>query len=420
MNRLKIAVIGSGISGLTAAYELGKKHDVTVFEANDYLGGHTNTIEVDSPNGPLAVDTGFIVFNDWTYPNFIRLLKEWQVDWQKSTMSFSVQDERTGLEYNGTSLNSLFAQRRNLLRPSFYRMIRDIMRFNREAPKLLDRNDDTITLGDYLKLNRYSPQFVEQYIVPMGAAIWSAVPEQMLSFPARYFVQFFKNHGMLSIDDRPTWRVIKGGSRNYIKAWRGVFAGSIRLATPIAQVERTTDGVKVVTGAGDVERFDAVVPAVHSNQALELLADPSDQERRILGAIPYQKNTAILHTDHSILPKRKLGWAAWNYHVRRNSEQPVAVTYNMNILQTLPGPTTYCVTLNYAEAIDPSKIIRTIHYDHPVYTPAGVAAQLQKQKISGVRHTYYCGAYWGFGFHEDGVRSGLDVVSQLEADLCKV
>ena len=413
---MRVAIVGAGISGLTAAWLLSRKHDVTVFEANEYLGGHTNTVEVETSTGMTAVDTGFIVFNDWTYPCFIKLLSEWGVASQPSNMSFSVQDERSGLEYNGTSLNTLFAQRVNLFKPSFYRLIRAILRFNKEAPKVLDTDDHSLTLGDYLRNNNYPGNFIEQYIVPMGAAIWSAVPETMLSFPVRYFVQFFKNHGMLSVDERPQWRVVRGGSWQYVQAWSRQFTGTVHTNTPVQKIVRRDRGVGVVHGGAE-EPFDAVVVAAHSDQALKILSDPSIEEQDILGAIPYQRNVATLHTDVRVLPRRRLAWASWNYHLRNDTSRPVAVTYNMNMLQSLKGPSTFCVTLNYEEAIEPGRVLRTITYDHPVYTAAGVTAQKRKHQISGVRNTYYCGAYWGYGFHEDGVRSALDVAAQFGESL---
>ncbi|MFM8330920.1 MAG: NAD(P)/FAD-dependent oxidoreductase [Candidatus Methylumidiphilus sp.] len=413
---MKIAIIGSGIAGLTAAYYLSPEHDITVFEAADYIGGHTHTHDIAMAGKTYAVDTGFIVFNDWTYPNFIKLLSELGVAHQPSAMSFSVKCDNTGLEYNGTTLNSLFAQRLNLLKPSFLRMIRDILRFNKQAPELLQAADETITLGAYLSANRYGEEFIRYYILPMGAAIWSSTPEQMLGFPARYFVRFFHNHGMLSVDNRPVWRVIQGGSKQYIAKLTQRFAQRIRLNTPIQSVIRQGQSASVTPANGAAEQFDAVVFACHSDQALRLLADPSAAEQNILGAIQYQDNEAVLHTDASILPRRRLAWAAWNYHIPKAQRERVALTYNMNILQSLNPPETLCVTLNYSEHINPDKIIKRIQYHHPLYTPEGVAAQQRHSDISDVNRSYYCGAYWGFGFHEDGVNSALRVVAQINQD----
>ena len=413
---MKIAIVGSGVAGLVAAYRLYRKHDITVFEAGDHVGGHTHTHEITLGDRTWAVDTGFIVFNNWTYPNFIALLDELSVPSQPSSMSFSVRCERTGLEYNGTSLNTLFAQRRNLFRPSFYRMIYDILRFNREAPEFLQRDDDTLGLGAYLDSHGYSRQFQEHYIIPMGAAIWSASVEDILAFPARYFIRFFHNHGMLSVDDRPTWRVVQGGSRCYVEPLIAGFRDRIRLNTPVDRIVRDSTGVTIKPGGGESERFDAVVLACHSDQALQLLDAPSREEREILGVIPYQENDTLLHTDSSILPKARLAWAAWNYHIPKEPRERVAVTYNMNILQGLVAPETFCVSLNYGDAIDPSRIIKRLTYHHPVYTPAGIAAQRRYREISGINRTYHCGAYWGFGFHEDGVNSGLRVAEQITKD----
>ncbi|MBS1213844.1 MAG: dependent oxidoreductase [Proteobacteria bacterium] len=410
---MKIAIIGSGISGLVAAHHLHEAHDLSVFEANDYVGGHTHTHSIELGGMTWSVDSGFIVFNDWTYPNFIALLDELGVQSQPSSMSFSVKCERTGLEYNGTSLNSLFAQRRNLLRPSFLRMVRDILRFNQEAPKLLETGDDRLTLAQYLADHAYSKAFRDHYIVPMGAAIWSANPAGMLDFPAKYFVRFFHNHGMLSVNRRPVWRVVRGGSHSYVEPLTRGFGDRIRLGTSIDRVTRSPSGVFVKPRGTEAEQFDAVVFACHSDQALAMLADASAEEREILAAIPYQENEAILHTDISVLPRKRLAWAAWNYHIRHDTRDRVAVTYNMNILQSLAAAETFCVSLNYGEAIAPNRIIRRTVYHHPVYTPAGVAAQQRHGEISGKNRTYYCGAYWGFGFHEDGVNSALRVVEQI-------
>ena len=412
---MKIAIVGSGISGLVAAHQLAADHDITVFEANDYIGGHTQTHDIRIGDRHWSIDTGFIVFNDWTYPEFIRLMETLGVASQPSNMSFSVRCETTGLEYNGTSLNSLFAQRRNLLSPRFYRMIRDILRFNREAPGFLETGDDQVRLGDYLEANGYRREFRDQYIIPMGAAIWSAAPGDMLDFPARYFIRFFHNHGMLSVDKRPQWRVIRGGSSQYIGPLTERFGDRIRLQSPVSRIRRDASGVWLETPSTPAERYDAVVLACHSNQALAMLEEPTAAEREILGAIPYQENEAILHTDASVLPKAKLAWAAWNYHIPRETRDRVAVTYNMNILQGLEAPETFCVSLNYPGTIDPSRILKRLTYHHPAYTPAGIAAQQRHGDISGHHRTYYAGAYWGFGFHEDGVRSGLRAADQIRA-----
>jgi uncharacterized protein len=417
---MKIAIVGTGISGMVAAYLLHRDHEVTVFEAADYIGGHTNTIDVQMNGRTYAIDTGFIVFNDWTYPNFIALLKKLGVESQASDMSFSVKCEQTGLEYNGTSMNTLFAQRRNLLRPSFYRMIRDILRFNRESVELLSQPEPGPSLGAYLEANRYSREFIEQYIVPMGAAIWSADHATMWGFPARYLVQFFKNHGMLSVNERPTWRVIKGGSQRYMERLIAPFRDRIQLNAPVESVVRHSDSVEIrltQRGGGRMMRFDHVIIAAHSDQALSMLSDPSPAEREILGAIPYHDNEAVLHTDASLLPCRKLAWAAWNYHLLRSQPDRAVVTYHMNRLQGLTAPHEFCVTLNHTQAIDPRKIIRRITYHHPVYSPAAVAAQKRHGDISGVNRTSYCGAYWGFGFHEDGVKSALAVCRPFGKDL---
>lgn len=410
---MKIAIIGSGISGLASAYYLHKTHDICLFEANDYVGGHTHTHDIGLAGKTWAIDTGFIVFNDWTYPNFIKLMDELNVPSQPSAMSFSVKCERTGIEYNGTTLNSLFAQRRNLFRPSFLRMIADILRFNKEAPHWLEQGQDHSTLESYLKSHGYSQVFQEHYIIPMGAAIWSSGRAGMLDFPFRYFVRFFHNHGMLSVDERPVWRAIKGGSKSYLEPLTKGFHNKIRLSTPVDSIRRDPNGITIKPKGQEAERFDAVVLACHSDQALALLADPTQAERDILGAIRYQANEAILHTDVSLLPKKRLAWAAWNYHIPLQHSELVALTYDMNILQTLDAPETFCVTLNYAEAIDPARIIKRLVYHHPVYSRDSIASQKRHSDISGMNRTYYCGAYWGFGFHEDGVNSALRVVEQI-------
>lgn len=411
---MKIAIIGSGVSGNTLAWHLSKQHEVTVFEADGHIGGHTHTHEIDAFSKRYNIDTGFIVYNDWTYPNFIEMLDKLGVETQSSDMSFSVHDEASGLEYNGTSLNSLFAQRRNLFRPSFIGMIRDILRFNQEAPALLDDHQADMPFGEYLKLNGYGEKFIAHYVIPMGSAIWSASPDQMFEFPAKFFIRFFHNHGMLSVSNRPEWRVIKGGSKAYVEKLTQAFKDNIRLNTPIESVQRKHDGVIVKPKNQTAELFDWVFFACHSDQALAILEDASNDEIEILGAIPYQNNQIVLHTDMSLMPKKKLAWAAWNYHITKQPLNLAAVTYNMNILQSLESPEPFLVTLNHTSQIDPNKIIKTLNYTHPVFTPKGIAAQLRHAEISGVNRTGYAGAYWRNGFHEDGVASALAALEHFQ------
>ena len=414
---MKVAIIGTGIAGNVAAYQLQKNFDITVFEANDYVGGHTHTHSIHIDDEEHNIDTGFIVFNHRTYPNFVRLLNELKVDSQPSNMSFSVKCERTGLEYNGTTLNSLFAQRRNAFKPSFYRMIKDILRFNEKAKLLLKSGETTISLGEYLRQNNYSREFIEHYIIPMGAAIWSSAPQRMMEFPAYFLIRFFNNHGMLNINDRPTWHVIKNGSKSYVEKLTEHFQDSILTNTPVEWVKRFETSVLVKPRGREAMRFDSVFMACHSDQALKLLSDPTKDELQVLGAIPYQRNEAVLHTDHTQLPKKRVAWAAWNYHILKDSKDRVALTYNMNILQNLTSRHTFCVTLNNTDAINPTKILKRLSYDHPVFTRDGIKAQQRQKDINGSRQTYYCGAYWRNGFHEDGVVSALDAVEHFKRNL---
>jgi predicted NAD/FAD-binding protein len=411
---MKIAIIGSGIAGLTSAYLLNRRHDITVFEASDWIGGHTHTVDVEVKGQRYAVDTGFIVFNDWTYPNFIRLLSQLGVGFKDTEMSFSVSDPLSGVEYNGHNLNTLFAQRSNLVSPKFIGMVRDILRFNREALQDLNyqRIGADMTLGDYLKTNGYSERFIQHYIVPMGAAIWSMSLNDMLGFPLQFFVRFFKNHGLLSVSDRPQWCVIEGGSSSYVAPLTESFKQHIRLNCAVNRVERDGDGVTVHSAAGS-ERFDKVVFACHSDQALALLAAPTPTEQAILGALPYADNDVVLHTDTRLLPKRPLAWASWNYRLGGPVDQPAAVTYDMNILQGIQSETTFCVSLNQTAAIDPSKILARYTYAHPQYSLAGMAAQARWEELLGANHSYFCGAYWANGFHEDGVVSALRVAREF-------
>jgi uncharacterized protein len=409
---VKIAIVGSGIAGLTAAHHLRRDHDITVYEAGAHPGGHTHTVDVDDDGKALAIDTGFIVFNDWTYPNFIALLDELGVASQPSNMSFSLRCERTGLEYNGTSLDSLFAQRRNLVNPSFLRMIADILRFNGRARRMLATLDPATTLGELIAHDGYGEAFRDRYLVPMGRAIWSASEAALLGFPARFFIDFFHRHGFLSIDDRPQWRAIRGGSREYVRKLTAPFAERIRLRTPVTGLARLPHEVRVRTAQG-VETFDYVFLACHSDEALALLSDADAREREILGALPYERNEVVLHTDESLLPRRPRARAAWNYHLLAREQRGVAVTYCMNTLQSLDTPRRYLVTLNNTEAIDPRRILERIECSHPVYTPRGVAAQARREEINGPRRTFFCGAYWSCGFHEDGVLSALRAVEDF-------
>ena len=372
---MKFAIIGSGISGLTAAYLLNRNHDITVYESNDYVGGHTHTHEIVLNGKKWAVDTGFIVYNERTYPNFIKLLDQLKVERQLTSMGFSVKSSQKDLEYAGNSINGLFAQRSNILRPSFIRMLRSILRFNSEAEHHLDNLDEFVTLGHYLSLYNYPEEFINDFIIPMGAAIWSTKPVNMMKMPAIFFIQFFRNHGLLAVKNRPNWWVIKGGSKCYVEKMTISFNDKIRIATPVKKVKRNERSIEVIYGktSQESETFDAVIFATHSDQALSLLEKPSVQEVKILEALQYQKNEALLHLDESILPKRKLAWASWNYLLDQNPEEPVALTYNMNILQSLNSDHTFCVTLNNHDAIDPSKVIKKIIYHHPLYTVDAVS-----------------------------------------------
>jgi predicted NAD/FAD-binding protein len=410
---MRLAIIGGGVSGLVCAHTLHAQHELVLFEAGDEPGGHANTVRVETDSGACDVDTGFIVFNDRNYPNFERLLDDLEVPTQPSQMSFGVSDG-ADFEYSSASPNGLFASRGNIVKPSFHRMLADLVRFNRQAVELLGSEEDP-TLREWLAARRYSNAFVERLIVPQAAAVWSADPEQMWSFPARFLVEFFDNHGMLGFRDRPRWRTITGGSRRYVDALTRPWYENLRLSTAVTEVCRHPDHVVVSARGCEPERFDAVVMATHSDQALALLADPSERERELLGAIPYRRSEAVLHTDRSLLPRRRRAWASWNYHLGTGAQAGSTVTYHMNRLQSLRAPEEFCVTLNRTAAIDPERIIRTIGYSHPVYTPAGVAAQSRHGEISGRNRTHYCGAYWGWGFHEDGVNSGLRVAREIGA-----
>lgn len=406
---MRIAIVGTGIAGMVAARLLHESHELTVFEAGDYVGGHTHTVTVDDPSGPVNVDTGFIVYNEWTYPSFCRLLARLGVDTQPSVMSFSVRDEAADIEYKGDNFNTLFAQRGNLLRLGHYRMLLEILRFYRQSRRLLRDDMSGVTLGAYVRDHGYSDAFVERHLIPMGAAIWSADPRQFCDFPAGYFVRFCHNHGMLNLFRRPQWRVIRGGSERYVEKLTAPYRSAIRLSTPVTAVRRRPEHVEVTSSRYGTEYFDQVVLATHSDQALQLLADPTPAEREILGAMRYQRNEVVLHTDTRLLPRRKRAWASWNYHIPEQPHSAATMTYNMNMLQTLGTARTYCVSLNSTDRITQGEILRTFTYEHPAYTTQSVAAQRRHAEISGINRTHFCGAYWGYGFHEDGVNSALAV-----------
>jgi predicted NAD/FAD-binding protein len=412
---VKIAVIGTGISGLVAARGLSAEHDIEVFEADDRIGGHTHTHRVASAAGEIAVDTGFIVFNRRTYPHFDAMLDELGVASREADMSFSLSCRRSGLEWSGQSVNTLFAQRRNLLRPSFLRMMADAVRFQRESPRLLEEPDGELPLRTYLVRHDYSPQFIARFLVPLGAAIWSATPAALSEMPARFFVRFFQNHGFLQLRDRPVWRTVLGGSERYVERLTETFRDRIHVRSGVRRIARLASGVVVVPREGPPQHFDEVVIATHSDQALRMLADPSEAERAVLGAIPYQENEAMLHTDESVLPRLRRAWASWNYHVPDDPKLPVSVTYWMNHLQGLEWPEQLCVTLNPSFAIRPERVLKRITYHHPVFTLEGAAAQARWSEISGRNRTHYCGAYWRYGFHEDGMWSGLRVLEAFAA-----
>lgn len=413
---MKIAVVGSGISGMTAAHLLSRRHEVHLFEAQTRLGGHTHTHDIELDGESVVVDSGFIVYNDRTYPNFQKLLAQLGVAGRKSQMSFSVSCERTGLEYAGSNLNALFAQRRNLLHPGFLNMLREILRFNRQLRGQVGQLEEWQSVGDYLQSNGYSRRFLEHYIVPMTAAIWSATHQRVLEFPLEFFARFFLNHGLLDLANRPQWYVIDGGSRTYIEPLTAPYAEQIYRDAAVRSVVRNEEGVRLQFADGHSQCYDHVVLACHSDQALALLDRPTSAEQAILSAIPYQANSAVLHTDERLLPKSRTAWAAWNYHIT-GDDQPAALTYNMNLLQGIESRHTFCVTLNHDDAIDTDRVLRRMNYDHPVFTVAGERAKADYAEINHRNQTSYCGAYWGNGFHEDGVNSALAVAASFGIEL---
>ena len=406
---MKIAIVGTGISGNLAARLLWQEHEVAVYEAAPSLGGHTRTLDVAAFGRTWRVDTGFMVYNERTYPNFCRLLRLLGVEGQETDMSFSVRCERSGLEYQGSSLDGLFAQRRNLFRPAFLRMLGDILRFNRAA-----RAFEPGALGDQplrtlLAKGGYGAWFTERYLVPMAAAIWSCPPGRLLDFPADFLVGFLRNHGLLQLADRPRWQTVAGTARRYVERLTAPLADRIRTNCPVASIFRREDHVLVRPRGGPAEPFDCVVLACHADQALALLDDADDEERQLLQAFPSQPNVAVLHTDTTLLPRRRRAWASWNYHVPPSPADPVAVTYDLSRLQRLDTPTPLLLSLGADDRIEPARVLDRFVFHHPVYTPASLPAQERLGRRNGHRRTFYCGAYRGYGFHEDGVKSALDV-----------
>jgi predicted NAD/FAD-binding protein len=410
---MRVAVIGTGIAGMVAAYLLAPEHDLVVFEANDYMGGHTNTIPVSQAGRTYELDTGFMVFNETTYPHFVRLLRRLEVPWQPTNMSFSVKDAASGLEFGFRSLSGVFAQPQNLWRPAFLRMLWDIWRFRRKSMELARDENYQVSLGEYLAGGGYSQAFAHHFLIPLGSALWSANPRDLSEFPARYLADFFQRHRFLYLHKKVKWQVIQGGSRNYVEPLTRPFRDRVRLNSPVAWVKRDAGGAEVRTFGGEIEHFDRVVIATHSDQALGLLADPSEQEREILGAFPYQHNSTILHTDATLLPRRRAAWASWNYYLPPGPRRRATLTYHLNRLQSLTAPLEFCVSLNRDRDINPARIIRKITYHHPVYRRQAPSVQKRWPEINGVNRTYFCGAYWGFGFHEDGVVSALKVCREF-------
>lgn len=413
---MKIAVIGSGVSGLVCAHLLAPRHDVVLFEADHRVGGHVHTVDVPGPGGPAAVDTGFIVFNARTYPNFVRLLERLGVASQPSEMSFSVRSDRRDLEYAGGGLATLYAQRRNLLSPRFHRMVLDILRFYREARALLTEGPE-VELVAWLRERGYSEAFVEDHLLPMVGAVWSSSREGARAFPARFLARFFENHGFLEVNDRPSWLAVAGGSRTYVRAILDGFRGELRTGCPVRSIRREEGAVVVRPEGGAAERFDHAIVACHADQAARLLEDPSPAERELLAAFPFRANDVLLHDDARVMPRLRRTWSSWNYHLDDEVRPGASVTYWMNRLQRLPQQRQYFVTLNRGEAVRPERVLRRLVYEHPVFTASGVAAQARHTELVDHRRTSYCGAYWRNGFHEDGVVSALRVCARFEVGL---
>ncbi|KPF44464.1 NAD(P)/FAD-dependent oxidoreductase [Rhizobium sp. AAP43] len=412
----RIAVVGSGISGLSSAWLLSKSAQVVLYETEGRPGGHSNTVRVDAGPKGLPVDTGFIVYNDRNYPNLVKLFEHLNVPTLPSSMSFAASLERGRFEYSGSGLSGLLGQRSNLLRPRFWKMIRDILRFYKEAPTLLDRVDlEAVSLGDYLDRARYAPSFIEDHLLPMGAAIWSTTAREMRLYPLHAFIRFFANHGLLSLKDRPQWRTVKGGSREYVARILADFSGEVRLSTAVSRIRRSGAGVEILDVHGGVDRFDHVVLATHATQSLDMLEDADERERTLLGTFQYTPNVAVLHSDENLMPKRKAVWSSWNYVADETDQgtETLCVTYWMNLLQSLETDRPVFVTLNPCRPVDPAKVFGTFQYEHPLFDTGAIMAQKKLWSLQGQRNTWFCGAYFGSGFHEDGLQSGLAVAEAL-------
>ncbi len=405
---MKIAIIGAGISGLTSAWLLHPHHEITVFEGERRAGGHSNTLEFSLVGREYRIDTGFIVFNDRTYPNFMTLLEKLGVNGVPTQMSFAVRCDRTGIEYSGSGLGGVFAQKQNLFKLSFLKMVADILKFNRQGTNDAGRVNATMTVGEYLRRNGYGRRFAEHYLLPMGAAIWSCPTGAFADFPIHFILEFYRNHGLLSLKNRPQWYTIPGGSRCYVDRLTAPFAKRIVSGFPVRSVIRHEKGVSVSTDSETAE-FDEVIFACHSDQALELLRDATSLESTVLSAFPYEQNEAVLHTDETILPRCRKAWSAWNYRIGTDQRTRATITYNMNILQHIQSEHTFCVTLNDSENIDPKKVISRHQYSHPLFTVERASMQAQHHRLIRGNRTSFCGAYWGNGFHEDGVNSALAV-----------
>lgn len=412
--RQKIAVVGAGISGLSAAWLLSKNADVVLYEAEGRPGGHSNTVIVDDGAGPVPVDTGFIVYNDRNYPNLVQLFDHLGVPTLASNMSFAASLDAGRFEYSGSGVSGLLGQKSNVLRPRFWRMLRDILRFYKEAPGLLARPEyEGMSLGTYLEREGYGRSFVEDHLLPMGAAIWSTTAQEMRLYPIQAFVRFFVNHGLLSLKDRPQWRTVAGGSREYVSRILADFSGQLRLQTPVISIQRDPGGVEILDAAGHLERFDHVVLGTHAPQSLDMLKDADRQEKALLGAFQYTQNSAVLHCDEALMPRRRAVWSSWNYVANADPARTLCVTYWMNQLQSLKSDRQIFVTLNPCRDVDPDKHYATFQYEHPLFNTSAMAAQKKIWALQGKRRTWFCGAYFGSGFHEDGLQSGLAVAEAL-------